>query len=84
MVRGAPSGRDWEAWLDFLERVRDLFRSGKVGQLDVRPFDPGRMLARRLHRAVAAAHRLGLPEPPRARRLLRRLAPFYALIKGTF
>jgi glycosyltransferase involved in cell wall biosynthesis len=79
-----PSAREWDAWLDFLEGVRDLFRSGKVGQLDVRPFDPGLRLARRLHRSVTTAHRLGLKEPPRARRLLRRLAPFYALIKGTF
>lgn len=77
-----PSAAEWEVWLDFLAALSERFRAGKVGQMTTPPFNPNRDLARRLYRTMTAGHRLGAEMPPRARRLLKQLAPFYAALKG--
>ncbi len=78
----SPSLAEWEQWLAFMERLAQVFLSGRIGRVEAAPFNPKKPMARRLWRAMKAARRLGTQCPSEAGKLLKQLAPFYALSKG--
>jgi glycosyltransferase involved in cell wall biosynthesis len=78
----SPTLTEWHQWLEFMQRLADVFLSGRIGEIRTEPLNPKRDLVRRLWRPIKAARRLGTACPAEAMTQLKRLAPFYALFRG--